>query len=184
MSEIIKLHEHHESHETNEQFIDNKPEHHEHAKKHEHHLKKVEELKQDVEKQHPLKSSELLSTLNEVEEAKPLHPPNKELQLMALNNYLSNIRLNLSLPSKMLSKFIHKDKVNTISEVTGKTVFRPTAILFAGFFMFVGSAIYLYATYNTDARYNFFIALFLFFGGFAAGIVVELFYKIILRKDF
>jgi|ERR1035438_8103617 hypothetical protein len=178
-------HEHLGSHspEMGEQHADNKPESFEHRQSHEQH-KQVEEIQNDIEKQKPLESTELLSKLNQVEEERPIMPANNELKRIALNNYLSQIRSNLSGSAKQFSKFIHQPKINAISEVTGKTIVRPTAILFAGIFMFLGSSVYLYATYHTNAKYNFFVALFLFFGGFIAGLIIELFYKLFFKRDF
>ena len=114
---------------------------------------------------------------------KPVLPPNKELKTLALKNYLSEIRSHLGGTSKSFSKFVHQPKVNAISEFSGKTIVRPTAILFGGIFMFAGSAFYLYVTYRTDAQYNFFVALFLFIGGFIAGLIIELIYKLFFSRN-
>jgi hypothetical protein len=179
MSEIIKNHEHiaepESHHEDSEHHREKRNEHAE--------LKEIEQIKEDVERQRPAESAKLLDELKPVEQEKKVFPANKELKRAALNNYLSDIRSHLRGSSKAFSKFIHKPSIDTISEVAGKTIVRPTAILFGGLFMFVGSALYLYATYHTNARYNFVVALFLFFGGFMAGIVVELFYNLFFKKE-
>lgn len=185
MSEKLKNHEHHEAnHEKYESVNELKNEKYEHhkatpEKPHE----SIEAIKEKVEKQHPSKSAELLDKLEPKDEAKPVHPPNKELKRIALTNYLSEIRSNLSGTSKSFSKFIHKPSVDAISEFSGKTIVRPTAILFGGMFMFLGSALYLYATYHTNAKYNFFVAIFLFIGGFIAGIIIELFYNLFFKHN-
>ena len=187
MSEQIQNNSHEKSYapltpEHAEHHID-KPEHathHEAQEKH-HDLEKIHDA---IEMQKPVESTELLSKLNLAEAEKPVLSANRELKKIALNNYLSDIRSNLGSGAKQFSKFIHNQKVNSISEVTGKTIVRPTAILFGGIFMFIGSTVYLYATYKTNARYNFIVALFLFIGGFIAGLIVELIYKIFLSRDF
>lgn len=181
-----------------QKHFENSHELHDHAEpSHEHHIEqrshiklpendhvKVEMIKEEIERQNPVESSELLAKLDDKDEVKQVRPPNKELKRMALINYLSDIRSNLNGIDKIFSKFIHQPKINAISEFSGKTIVRPSAILFAGFFMFLGSVLYLYVTYHTDARYNFLVALFLFVGGFIAGLIVELFYKLFFKKDF
>lgn len=187
VSETLNHHEKspEDSHEKFEHIDETLVEKHEHlAKTPEKQHESIQAIEQKVERQHPTKSAELLDRLEPDEDEKPIHPPNKELKTIALSNYLSDIRSHLSSGSKTLSKFIHKPTINAISEVSGKTIVRPTAILFGGLFMFIGSALYLYATYHTNARYNFLVALFLFFGGFMAGIVIELFYNLFFKKSF
>ncbi len=186
MSETIKQHEHAPDNANEKYEISNdaKKEHREHhIKTPEKPQEKVEALQEKVEKQHPTKSAELLDQLEPIHSTKAVHPPNKELKRIALSNYLSDIRSNLGSGSKAFSKFIHKPSVDAISEVAGKTIVRPTAILFGGLFMFIGSSLYLYATYSTNAKYNFFVAVFLFVGGFVAGVVVELFYNLFFKKS-
>jgi hypothetical protein len=144
----------------------------------------IAEIENEVNEQEPVKSNEILSKLNVAEEEKPVPPASSELKKVALSNYLKEIRTSLSGPARQFSKFIHKPTINSVSEAAGKTIVRPSAILFGGIFMFIGSAVYLYATYKTNARYNFLVALFLFFGGFIAGLIIELFYKLFFRRDF
>ena len=188
--EKVQNHSHEASHESNQEFIESRKEElareaaHEKYEKHESKAEKIDEIEEKVERQNPVKAEELLDKLEPAKEPTKVHPPNKELKAMALNNYLSDIRRHLSGTSKSFSKFIHGSTVNSVSEITGKTIVRPTAILFGGIFMFVGSTAYLLATYDTNAKYNFFVAIFLFFGGFMAGIIVELFYNLFFKKDF
>jgi len=182
MSEFVKHHEKHEESngESYEHVVHNHEHHHKTPEKHH---KSTEQLKDEVEQLNPTKSSEILDKLDAPVQAVKLHPPNNELKRIELNHFLTDIRHNLSTTSKSFSKFIHRPFVDGVSEFTGKTIVRPTAILFAGIFMFVGSSVYLYATYHTNARYNIFVAFFLFFGGFVAGIIVELFYNLFFKNN-
>jgi hypothetical protein len=187
VSEIHKSHEHlpQDNHEIDEGLTSERKENEAKANSPEHENRhiNVEAVKQNVERQQPTESAELLSKLEPAEEPKPAFPPNKELKKVALANYLSGIRSSLGGSAKLLSKLIHQPQINAISEFSAKTIVRPSAILSAGFFMFVGSALYLYATYHTDAQYNFFVAIFLFLGGFFAGLIFELFYRLFFKRN-
>jgi len=186
MSEIID-HQHEHIEHKNPEHIEHRVENNQEQKIELSENEKQEQLEaihEKIEHEHPLEASEVLSKMNVVEEEHAVLPANNELKKIALTNYLSEIRSNLGGSAKQFSKFIHQPKINTISEFSGKTIVRPSAVLFGGLFMFIGSAVYLYATYHTNAKYNFFVAIFLFFGGFVAGLIIELFYKLILKRDF
>lgn len=191
---IIYPVEHEQNHESSHETESQHKHHETHHAKHESHTEtpeqdrmRLESAKEAVGKEKLAESDELLDQMERQAKTEPTgihHPPNKALKKHALNNYLSEIRSGLSGGGRAFSKFIHQPSVNAISEFSGKTIVRPTAILFAGIFMFAGSAFYLYATYHTDAQYNFFVALFLFFGGFVAGLIIELIYKLFIKRDF
>ena len=85
-------------------------------------------------------------------------------------------------PSKALSKVIHQPVIERVSEVAGATVARPSGILGGGLFAVLGSAILLYVTKHYGYHYNYLIFGMLFVGGFAAGMIVELVLRTVIRK--
>jgi hypothetical protein len=183
MAEKLHQYERYEDIEPSDERLTEKHETHEvHNRTPEKTHEDIERIEKEVERQNPVESNKLLQELKPVHEEHRAAPPNRELKIIALNNALSEIRSHLGSFSKSFSKVIHQPKINAISELSGKTVVRPTAILFGGLFMFVGSILYLYATYHTNARYNFFVAIFLFIGGFIAGIIIDLFYNLFFKS--
>ena len=92
---------------------------------------------------------------------------------------LTSIRQNLSPSQKKFSKVIHNPVISNVSEFTAKTLARPYAILAGGVVAVIGSGVYLYYTRHLGYQYNYFVPILLFGAGLAAGIAVELFYKIL-----
>ena len=91
----------------------------------------------------------------------------------------TSIRQNLSPSQKTFSKVIHNPVISSVSEFTAKTLARPYAILAGSVVAVIGSAVYLYLTKHYGYQYNYFVPILLFVGGLAAGIAVELFYKML-----
>ena len=99
-----------------------------------------------------------------------------------LRIYLGKVRHHLSNSDQAFSKFIHNPGVSKVSEVTGRTIIRPSGILSGGFFTLFGSALYLYATHTTGYSYSFSVALALFVCGFLIGVLVEMAYRVLTRN--
>ena len=104
--------------------------------------------------------------------AKP--PINKELKNITLNKELKHIRTKLSAPDKLGSRFIHIPLVRSISEVSSKTISRPSGLLGGGLVAFIGSGLYFYLTKHVGLRYNYAVFTVLFVGGFIIGLALEL----------
>lgn len=109
----------------------------------------------------------------------PLHKIEPVIETVAKT--WSSIRQNLSPSQKTFSKVIHNPVVSSVSEFTAKTLARPYAILAGGAVAVVGSAAYLYFTRHLGYKYNFFVPMLLFLAGLAAGIIVEMVYKLIAK---
>jgi hypothetical protein len=82
-------------------------------------------------------------------------------------------------PSKSFSKFVHGPTINTLSEAAGKTIIRPSGIVAGGLSTLAGSGYYYYAARQTGYSYSFTVALLLFVGGFAVGLMAEMIYKLL-----
>jgi hypothetical protein len=141
----------------------------------------VEEVRKNVEELEATNRIDVNKSLNSQKDDDSL-PPSKAVKATSLNNYLSNIRSNLSPASRKFSKVIHNQTVETISEIAAKTIVRPYAILLGGIFTLIGSGLYLFYIRHTGYKYNFLVPLILFAGGFIVGLVTELLLKSPARK--
>lgn len=106
----------------------------------------------------------------------------KELSLQNFDRTLASVRRRLSPPERQLSKVIHKPVVEKTSDALGKTVARPSGILFGGIFSFVFSlGAYLLARYlGGELRYSIFAVSFI--GGYLFGLFVELIWRVIRMR--
>lgn len=118
-----------------------------------------------------------IEELEEAQKASQTTSPthiNRELKQITLQRELQQIRRQLSAPQKTLSKFIHQPVVRNVSEVTGKTISRPSGLLGGGLLAFIGSSAYLYLAKHQGFDYNYIVWFMLFAGGFLVGLVLEL----------
>lgn len=158
----------------------------EHAEKNEHQQRQAnEKLAQDIQEARQdiaetARSDEQLNPIEKLQEAeKAAEPPaqghvNRELKQATLQRELTHIRRHLSAPQRQLSKVIHQPVVRKVSEVSSKTVSRPSGLLGGSLLAFIGSSGYLYLAKHQGFRYNYGFFLALFFGGFLVGLTLEL----------
>jgi hypothetical protein len=107
---------------------------------------------------------------------------NSELKKITLNRELNNIRRKLPTSQRILSKFAHQPAVSAVSEVTGKTLSRPSGLLGGGILAFVGSSSYLYLAKHLGFDYNYFVFFALFIAGFLVGVSIELLVSLVFKK--
>jgi hypothetical protein len=87
---------------------------------------------------------------------------------------IKQVRRGETRPSRALSHVIHQPLIRAVSEVSSKSVMRPSGLLGGGLAAFVGSGVYLLATKLYHFKYNYTMSLLLFVGGFCLGLVLEL----------
>ncbi len=123
-------------------------------------------------------------SLGEKHKTEPSHSfaAHKQLKVDAYKRGLKNIQNRLSKPDRFLSKIIHQDKVETVSNIAGQTIARPSGILAGGLFALIGSSVVLYASRHYGFRYNFSIFVLLLVGGYFLGLLVELAVGVIKRR--
>jgi len=145
---------------------------------------RLEEAREDIESSEAKGAESLERALSEGSDSKqaPIMPPGDQEKNVTLNTNLSIIRSRLNKRQKSFSNFVHKPVIDSLSEVTAKTVIRPSAILMGGLFTLVGSSVYLYLNKQTGFKYNFFVAIILFLGGFIVGLILELMYRVLFFK--
>ena len=101
-------------------------------------------------------------------------PVNKELKNINLKKEIKTIRRQLNKPDQLVSKIIHQPAVRIISEVSSKTISRPSGLLGGGITAFLGSGLYYYFTKHIGLKYNYLIFVMLFVVGFGFGLCIEL----------
>lgn len=113
--------------------------------------------------------------LKKIEKTKDLPPPpSKELRGSTLNRELKEVRRKLSFPDKVGSKIIHNPVVRGVSEISSKTISRPSGLLGGGIVAFLGTGAYYYLTVHIGLKYNYLVFVILFVGGFIIGLAIEL----------
>lgn len=96
-----------------------------------------------------------------------------ELKSQTLDRTLSRVRRRLSKPERTLSKVVHQKTVEAVSDVTGKTIARPSGILVGSICAFIGSLIAYLVARRVGGELSPSIGIIFFAGGFVVGIVGE-----------
>lgn len=102
---------------------------------------------------------------------------NQELKAMSFHRILARTRKQLSKPDQVLSKVVHQPVVDGLSRAGEKTVARPSGLLAGGICALIGSSIMLYMAKHYGFRYNLFVFIVLFVGGFFLGLLLELLFS-------
>lgn len=97
----------------------------------------------------------------------------KTVKKQAYKKTLNHVQRQLPRSQRTFSKVIHQDVIERVSEVSAKTVARPSGLLGAGLCGLVGSSIVVWMSHHYGFRYNFFVFIALVGLGFALGLVVE-----------
>ncbi len=166
--------------------------HHKKVEKHlEHEAKKAKhEHKDSIDKildtiEQEAKSGEAIQK-HHLDEKKQTSGPigfGAELRKRSIDDNLKKIQRELPGPQKAFSKFVHQPAVNTVSEISAKTVARPSGLLFAGLLSVVTSLGLLIACRYYGYRYNFLIGLVALGVGFGLGLVLELIFSLFRRSQ-
>lgn len=138
------------------------------------HAEKIEEIRSKVESEATAKhEQEQDHTRHEkAEHDKPTFI-NRELKDMAYQRTLKRVRNQLPFVSRNFSKVIHHPVIETVSEIGGKTIARPSGILAGGIAAVIGSSFFLWAARHYGYEYNFLLFALLFAGGFFLGLLIE-----------
>jgi len=103
----------------------------------------------------------------------------REYRELAFKQLMGKVRGHLSTSEKLGSKIIHQPVVERVSEISGKTIARPSGVLMGSIFSFTASLVtYFFAKQNGyDMTYSIFFASFV--GGFVLGIAIEFGYRMV-----
>lgn len=105
-------------------------------------------------------------------------PVNNELKDMGRDRLLNRVQRQLPRGQKSLSKFTHQPTVDALSQLSEKTIARPSGLLGGSLAALFGSITLLYLSKHYGYSYNFLAFAAVFTIGFALGIATELALKL------
>lgn len=109
------------------------------------------------------------------EETLPHHQyVTKRLKNESYQKTLNIVRSDLTPSQKIMSKFIHQNVIESVSEVAAKTVARPSGIIGGGLVALVGSILVLIVARKIGFEVPYSLFAVLFIVGFGLGLIVEL----------
>jgi hypothetical protein len=177
MSEQLHNPEHAEHAETLPEAAEHIEAHHKHEKLGEQPEKapddSIERIRSTIEQQ-ALQAKDEMPRREREEPAVSASAIGKDAKYQALNRTLKHVRERLPFPEKGLSTLIHQPVIDVASELSGKTVGRPSGILGGGICAFLGSLLFVYLAKHYGFQYNYLLFLLFFVGGFAVGLVLEI----------
>jgi hypothetical protein len=145
------------------------------------------ESKAAVEKQQHNQAEQARAVIENIKQPQPLALPvddkaddnkpafiDNAIKTLRLNQSLKHVQRRLKPTDRALSKVIHQPAVRKVSEVSAKTVSRPSGLLGGGVMAFVGSLAYLFLAKHIGFQYNYLLFTVFFVGGFALGLAAEL----------
>ncbi len=95
---------------------------------------------------------------------------------------LNRVRKHLKPAERNFSKVLHNQTVDTVSNVAGATVARPSGLMWGGVFSLLSSLILYIMARHYGFEYSFFVGIIFFVGGFALGLLLEVLSKIFRKK--
>jgi len=107
----------------------------------------------------------------------------RALKKQAYKKVLSQARKQLSPSERTFSSVIHSPTIEKASDIGAKTVARPSGILTGGIVAFVGSSVLFYMSKHYGYRYNPFVFIALLVIGFVAGLLLELVFTSMLKRQ-
>lgn len=180
MSEKLPLHEaKHESAEQGEHHAAQKQEVN-HAALENEQKKQLETSRQTAE--HHAAPSRLLAVEKDEPHAGHHIAMHQALKRDGYKNILAQTQAHLHGPAKQFSKVIHQKNIETLSNISGQTIARPSGLLGGGLGALAGSITLLYYSkyYGFEYNYAFFFITFAF--GFALGLLTEFILRLIKRR--
>ena len=141
---------------------------------HNKHAESIGEIRKTIEKQ----AVEAESTKAEKEESQPTTQQlTKELKSVKYKETMRYVRRHLSPSERKLSSFMHTPVVEKVSEVSSKTIARPSGILGGGLIALIGSlgVLFFAHRFGFEVPNSIFAALFII--GFGVGLIGELIVK-------
>src|SRR5690606_18536819 len=137
-------------HETSKQNLERLKEAAE-THEHDHSLDKIHE---SIHKE-ALSAKEITVGEHRQDADQPIFGVQKELKADAYNRTLQKVRGHLNAPERAFSKVMHHKVVESMSDVSSKTVARPSGILGGGIAALAGSGVVLYMAKHYGFQYNF-----------------------------
>ncbi len=96
---------------------------------------------------------------------------------------IKRIQKHLKPSERRFSKVIHNSKVETVSDITGGTLARPSGLLYGGIFSLVTSLGFYLIARHYGYEYPYIIGVLFFIGGFVLGLIIELISRTIRKTN-
>lgn len=142
---------------------------------------KTEQLRVDIEKQ-ARTAEEYQQNESEPDENEHSQVSHADLKQNAYATILTNTQAKLKNREKAFSKLVHKPVVETVSSVASKTVARPVGIVSGAAIACLGVSFSLLMAYRYGFSFNYLLFLLLFVGGYLAGTIIELLFKLATKR--
>lgn len=127
-------------------------------------IEKEAETTEDIKKHHLPKNEKAPDTTFVI---------GSELRDRTLHQEIKHIQKQLPPLQKSFSKVVHNPVIDTLSEVSSKTLGRPSGLLSGGAASLIVSSLALFISRYYGYRYNFLVGLLAFVGGFFLGLLIE-----------
>lgn len=139
----------------------------------------LEKARKIIEEESKQQDNEKVTYDNRLEEDKSVTSTivDKDVAKILSNQALLNIRRKLPKREKILSKIIHQNAVDVISEKTANTIARPSGLLGGAILAFIGSLGYLIFVKYVGITYNYLLFFGFFISGFILGLIIEFIIK-------
>lgn len=137
---------------------------------------KLEQARQEVEQASGNEKGARIDTLSAPDRSEAVvaaPPASQSLKDMTFQKEINHIRHQLNKIDKLGSKIIHLQGVRQVSELSSKTVSRPSGLLGGGITAFIGTTGYLYYAKHIGLKYNYTVFLLLLVLGFVLGLIIE-----------
>lgn len=96
---------------------------------------------------------------------------------------IKRVQKHLKPAERTFSKIIHNPIVETVSDITGNTLARPSGLLYGGLFSLTASIALYLVTKHYGYEYSFFVAIIIFAGGFIFGLFVEILSRLLKKSS-
>lgn len=97
----------------------------------------------------------------------------KTVKQQAYKKTMRHVQRQLPRSQRSFSRFIHQEVVEKVSEVSSKTIARPSGLLGSGMVALLGTSVIVWMSRYYGFRYNFFVFVALIGAGFVAGLLIE-----------
>lgn len=143
------------------------------------HQEKLDQIRNEIETEALASKDMSIAEASSQEEPESANTywNSQEYRDIAFGQFMNKVRKHLGSSEKIASKILHKPLVEKASEISGKTIARPSGVLAGSIFSFIISLVtfYIAKRNNYDMTYSIFIVSFI--GGFIFGVIVEFIYR-------
>jgi len=105
----------------------------------------------------------------------------RTLKNKAYKKELHRVQAHLPKAQRSFSKFIHASPIEAVSQVSGKTVARPSGLLGGGIVALIGSGGLVFMSRHYGFTYNFFVFFAFLVAGFLIGLIAELIVRGVIK---